>query len=89
MLEMQPISVGRQLPGEGIQELGTQPTAATLRVDVELVDHMVGAAAPALTDADKLPVGLGDDHQAPCHGYADVRLVPPSVDLLISGLRAE
>ena len=48
-----------------------------LGVDVELVNHMVGSSAAALPDADDLPVGLGDDHQALGHGCADVRLVPP------------
>ena len=60
-----------------------------LRVDVQLVDHMVGSSAAALPDPDGLPVGLGDDHQTLGHGCADVRLVPPPADLLIRGLRAD
>jgi len=60
-----------------------------LGVDVELVDHMVGSSAAALPDADKLPVGLGDDHQTLGQGCTDVRLVPPPADLLIRGLSAD
>ena len=50
---------------------------------------MVGSSAAALPNADKLPVGLGDDHQTLGHGCADVPLVPPPADLLIRGLRAD
>jgi hypothetical protein len=89
MFDRQPISVSGQLPGQGIEYQRAQPTAAMLGVDVELVDHMVGSSAAALPDADKLPVGLGDDHQTLGHGCADVRLVPPPADLLIRGLRAD
>ena len=57
MFDVQPISVGGQLPGEGIEQLWTQPAAAMLGVEVELVDDLVGSAAAALANADKLPVG--------------------------------
>ena len=50
---------------------------------------MVGSSAAALPDAEKLPVGLDDDHQTLGHGCADMRLVPPAADLLIRGLRAD
>ena len=49
-------------------------------VNVELVDHVVGTSAPALADADELPVGLGDDHQTIGHGCADVT-VPSLLDI--------
>ncbi|WP_239134555.1 hypothetical protein [Rugosimonospora africana] len=58
-------------------------------MNVELVDHVVGAPAPALADPDELPVGLGDDHQTIGHGRADLRLVPPAADLFISGRSAD
>jgi hypothetical protein len=83
MFEEQPLGVLGKLRDEGLKEARPDPLTAVGRIDVELVDHVVGAASSALPDADDAATGLRDDDETRRHCPLDLRLVPPVPDLCV------
>ena len=89
VLEEKPLGVLGKLGDEGLEEARPDAPTAVGRVDVELVDHVVGAGAAALPDADNPVTGLSDDDETRRHCPLDVRLVPPVTDLRIRSRRTD
>ena len=70
-----PVRARRQLADQRVDQPRTQPLPPMTRLEVELVDDVVGSIATALPDADDPTAGLGDDDQALVADRLETQLV--------------
>jgi hypothetical protein len=85
VLDEQPGRVGRQPSDDGLDQAGSEPQPAGARVEVELVQDVVGTVSPALRHPDEPTSRLRDDDETLGHRGLDLLLAPPAHHLPVCG----